>query len=110
MTSVLLLPPLAFLIILLVMLFLFRVSAALGFRGGEVTPGGRQAYACGEDVKDHHVRPDYTQFFAFAFFFTIMHVVAMMVATLPVGFMDISLVALAYIGSAIVAMSVLFRR
>ena len=31
------------------------------------------------------VQPDYGQFFPFAFFFTILHVVALMVATVPAG-------------------------
>jgi len=46
-------------------------------------PGKLKAYACGEDIPQTMVQPDYGQFFPFAFFFTILHVVALTVTTLP---------------------------
>ena len=78
----LLVPPVAFVIILATVLMLTAALAPLSFR--KRTDGtGREPYACGEDIPAHGIQPNYVQFFPFAFFFTIMHVVAMMVATVP---------------------------
>ena len=78
-------PPMAFAVILLAavrpvagVLSRLRASTAQAPR-----PGMTKPYACGEDVPDHMIQPDYGQFFPFAFFFTILHVVALMVTTVP---------------------------
>ncbi len=72
--------------------------------------GKGEAYACGEDVKNHRVRPEYTGFFSFAFFFTIMHVVALVVATMPTGQTGVIPLALAYVAVGAVGLFVLYRR
>ncbi len=36
------------------------------------TPGKLAPYACGEDMPSHLMQPDYSQFFPFAFFFTVI--------------------------------------
>ena len=41
------------------------------------------AYACGQRNVRNYVNPDYSQFFPIAFFFTIMHVLVLVVATAP---------------------------
>lgn len=68
------------------------------------------AWACGEDVKDHRSQPDYGPFFHFAFFFTVMHVVALIVATVPRGSLGGAGVAAGMIVTASVSLLVLFRR
>lgn len=113
MDNLLLLPPIAFAI----MLVLAGLNS-LGFRAlafktnkGKTPPGGKfKSYACGEDVPDARVQPDYGQFFPFAFFFTIMHVVALVVATVPRGSMTASGLAAAFLAVAAVGVYVLFRR
>lgn len=114
MADVLLLPPVAF----LVMLGLVSLHGA-GFRalGRRLHRGRRRPsaaalapYACGEDVGQQRVQPDYRQFFPFAFFFTIMHVVALIVTTLPTGVPAASALAAAFLVSAAVGVYVLFRR
>jgi hypothetical protein len=74
------------------------------------TAGATRSYACGEDVPDHRMQPDYAQFFPFAFFFTIMHVVALIVATVPRGSLAASGLAAAILLNAAVGVWVLFRR
>jgi len=81
--KVLLLPALAFLVILAVFLIQLFLMSRVAARGGAGVAGKCKAYACGEDVPDHKINPDYSQFFPFAFFFTIMHVVALVLATVP---------------------------
>ena len=74
-----------------------------------LTPGKFKAYACGEDVKDHRATPEYAQFFPFAFFFTIMHVIALIVATAPSGSVRISALAVLYLLAAVMGLFILFR-
>jgi len=86
-----------------------------GFRlkqpaGKQMPPGKTKAYACGEDVADHRAQPGYSQFFHFAFFFTIMHVVALVMTTVPAGVPVAAALAVAFIASAIVGLFILFRR
>ena len=85
MNTVLLLPALAFLVVLVIFLLQLLLMSRVAWRGKSDAPGKCKAYACGEDVPDHKINPDYSQFFPFAFFFTIMHVLALVVATVPAG-------------------------
>ena len=75
-------------------------------------PEGKfKAYACGEDMKENRVNPDYGQFFPFAFFFTIMHVVALIVATAPYVQEPSSLViAVLFLVAAGISLFVLIRK
>jgi NADH-quinone oxidoreductase subunit A len=71
--------------------------------------GGTKSYACGEDAATNLVQPDYGQFFPFAFFFTILHVMTLMVTSAPV--IDPQSIALAvfYVIGAVAALFILFR-
>lgn len=110
MNNWLLLPPLAFIVLLAVSLLLSLVSKSLAFRGGTSSAGKTKAYACGEDVECHRVQPDYSQFFPFAFFFTIMHVVALIVATVPAGTLKVTGIAVVYLLAALSGLFILFRK
>jgi NADH-quinone oxidoreductase subunit A len=113
MANLLVLPPIAF-VVMLVIVWLHEV----GYRifapkpaSDEAQPKGKLLpYACGEDVRDHRAQPDYGQFFPFAFFFAIMHVVALVVTTLPKGSPSASMLGAGFIVSAAVGVFVLFRR
>jgi len=109
MDYLLLLPPFAFIIILAVS---FAVS--LGFSRlalkSHGSLGKNKQYACGEDIPVQQVRPDYSQFFPFAIFFTIMHVVALISTTIPREFTSGYIIALVYIICALVGLLILFRR
>lgn len=108
--SILLTPPLAFIIVLAVSIFLLKVSSCFSARGKDTTGEGRKGYACGEDFSNHLIQPDYSQFFPFAFFFTILHVVALTIATVPVENMTTFAIAVVYIGGAVIGLSILLRR
>jgi len=99
-------PPVAFLILLVVVVFMMYLSKFMAAKG-TVSAGKEEAYASGEDFKVHKVQPDYSQFFPFAFFFTIMHVVALIVATVP---KEISLMAYVYVFVAVLSLLILFRK
>jgi hypothetical protein len=106
MENILLSPPIAFGILLVVFLLFSYVTKFMAPKG-TMSFGKGEAYAGGENVKSHKAQPDYRQFFPFAFFFTIMHVVVLIVATVPVSFSPISFV---YIGAALLALLILFRK
>jgi len=65
------------------------------------------AYACGELIDENKAQPDYSEFFKFVFFFTILHVIALVVATFPGGF---TYVSIAYLGVTVLALYMLLRR
>jgi NADH:ubiquinone oxidoreductase subunit 3 (subunit A) len=109
MDKILLLPPLTFLILLAVGYLLSLGLSGLAFKGHEA-PGKLEQYACGEDIPATHIKPDYSQFFPFAIFFTIMHVVALVVTTIPVEFSSAYALAAVFISSALVGLLILFRR
>ena len=77
-------PPVAFLV------FLF-IGYLIYVLGGRLAPklkkqGGKLAtYACGEDLPGVKLQFGYRLFFFIALFFTMMHVAALVIATLPSG-------------------------
>ena len=110
MNTWLLMPPAAFAVLLLIA-WLKYLGMALLRRGESWSdrPGKSKPYACGEDLGSHRVQPDYSQFFPFAFFFTIMHVAALMTATVPGG-SGACLFAALYLIGAVTGLFILFRR
>lgn len=92
--SALLLPPVAFCIILLVVWAKFAFMRALGPRANP-SPGKLKPYACGEEMAWGAMQPDYSQFFPVAVLFTVLHVSVLVVATLPHG--SGALMAVAYL-------------
>jgi len=106
MKDILLSPPIAFILLLLVFILLGFISKSMAPKG-TASVGKGEAYASGEDVKSHKAQPDYRQFFPFAFFFTIMHVVVLIVATVP---KEVSPLSFVYIFAALLALLILFRK
>ena len=106
MASFLLAPPVVFLIYL-VLAGLISVSSKWLAATGKDAPGKHKSYACGEEMPVNRAQPDYSQFFQFAFFFTIMHVIVLVVATDPAG---ISLMSGLYLTVTVVVLFMLFRR
>ena len=85
MSMYLLVPPVAFTLILIVVWALSTASGTLGFKRKGPRGALDKPYAGGEDVSKHRFQIDYGQFFPFAFFFTIMHVAVLTIATVPAG-------------------------
>ncbi len=102
-------PPVTFFIILF---FTVTVSLFLSFfayKSKTRSEGKCKPYACGEDLQKPRVQPDYGQFFPFAFFFTIMHVFALIITTAPLLAIRHSGNVLLYILAAVCGLLILFR-
>ena len=110
MAHLLLTPPVAFLIVLTAMLLFSRFLSTLSCRPTTHGEGEEKSYACGEDVPTNLMQPDYSQFFPFAFFFTILHVFTLIIATVPALTLGSFAIALIYILAAITGLVILFRR
>lgn len=110
MREILLSPPAAFLIVLVASALLSWLFSRLSLRRKGPVGDLDKAYACGEDVPSHLIQPDYTEFFPFAFFFTILHVVTLMIATVPMETISSFSIAVIYIIGAVTGLVILFRR
>ena len=105
--EILLSPPVAFLVFLL-------VFASVYWAGGRMAPKVRKAggkltsYACGEDIPGAKIQFGYRLFFMIALFFTMMHVAALVVATLPRG--PIVFFGLFYLGMIFLSVLALVTR
>lgn len=106
MENILLSPPVAFLLLLVIFVFFTYITKYMAPKG-TASSGKGEAYAGGENVKSHRAQPDYRQFFPFAFFFTIMHVVVLIIATVP-G--EVSYMSFVYLFVAVLALLILFRK
>ncbi|MBI4979164.1 MAG: hypothetical protein HZC28_16910 [Spirochaetes bacterium] len=78
--SFLLTPPVAFLIFVVLVYVMFLSGKLIAAKGSK-RDGKDEAYACGEEVKGGHPKVNYFQFFVFAMFFTIIHIVALIFGT-----------------------------
>lgn len=105
----LLFPPIAFVILLAAAIFLSALCSRLSFRKKDSSDESKKAYSCGEEFTGHMIQPDYSQFFPFAFFFTILHVVAMVVATIPSHTLDNFIIGVLYLFGAIIGLFILLK-
>lgn len=103
-------PPATFIIIFLLIWSLARLCRALSFRAKSQAAGTTTPYACGEATYNPLAHPDYSNFFQFAFFFTIAHVATLMISTAPAQSAETMVVALIYVQGVIVGLSVLLRK
>lgn len=111
MSNIFLTPPIAFTVMLVSALLISAAISLLSFKRKDKDIGGMmKSYACGEDVSTNLMQPDYSQFFPFAFFFTILHVVTLMVATVPAETIGSLIRASVYMLGAVAALLILFRR
>lgn len=109
-SELLLSPPVVFIVIMLAAVFFAYLLSKLALKPKNAPAGLTKEYSCGEDIKTHMIQPDYSQFFPFAFYFTILHVVALMAATVPVETLGIFVIAVVYVAGGIVGLFVLYRR
>ncbi len=111
MSKILLIPPAVFIIIFFTSWLLLKLFSRLSFHSsGEPSAGSRKAYACGEDNYCNTARPDYSSFFRFAFFFTLAHVAALIITTVPLENIRIFFMALIYIEAVIISLFILFKK
>ncbi|MDD5730583.1 MAG: hypothetical protein PHN57_05600 [Candidatus Omnitrophica bacterium] len=109
MNNWLLSPVATFSIILLTSLGLSYAFSGLAYKKRNAMGGMKKPYACGEDVSRARIHPDYSQFFPFAFFFTFLHVIALVITTVPTETFQTLFIAVIYILGAIVGLTILFR-
>ncbi len=104
-------PPIAFIIIVSAVIAVSWLCSKHTREAREKMPSGaKKAYACGEDFNGHLIQPDYSQFFPFAFFFTILHVVALVIATVPRESIETFSIAVVYVVGAIIGLFILLRQ
>lgn len=106
MHNVLLSPPVAFAVLLALSALLSVLFKRLAAHGRDYK-SKRDAYACGETMPENQGQPEYAQFFHFAFFFTVMHVTALMIAT---DVHSLSWGSLLYLMVSVLALFMLFRK
>lgn len=107
--SILLSPPLVFLFFLVLSLILTYFLTKIAFKPKEHTEGERKSYACGEDNYSPMVQIDYSQFFPFAFFFTIAHVATLIMCTVPTETVTTFIMAFVYLIGIFVSLLILLR-
>ncbi|MCL1816450.1 MAG: hypothetical protein FWG43_02465 [Clostridiales bacterium] len=109
MIQILLSPPITLSLFILLGLALSRWVAAYAPTGKD-SDRKLESYACGQRQVTHSVSPDYSQFFPYAFFFTIMHVLVLVVATAPALTLSELVLPLLYVASGLLALVIIFRR
>jgi len=102
-------PALAFICVFLFVFVISKMFSLLSFKGGVSGAGDKTPYACGEKNYDPMLQPNYSEFFPFAFFFTIAHVAVLMIATVVMGHRSVLILALLYIIAVVVGLRVLLR-
>jgi len=103
-------PPVAFIIMLTFTVLLSGLFAKLSFKPKKGLDASTTSYSCGEEGLTPFIQPDYGQFFPFAFFFTILHVTALIIATIPTETLGSLSIAVIYLAGAMTALFILFRR
>ena len=96
-------PPIAFLIFLLLGYLVYVFSKAQAPKP-RLEEGKLNTYACGENIQGKKVQYGY-HLFHFAFFFTVLHVAALVIATVPSG--SIALLGMVYLLVALIAVAIL---
>jgi len=97
--------------VLFTVLFLFFIIGSKFLSGyeskGEHGKHALEPYACGQRDVENYVNPDYSEFFSYAFIFTVVHILILVVATAP---RDVSVLPVVYIVSGILAILIAFKR
>ena len=73
--------------------------------GGKLAP-----YACGEDMPAQKFQVSYRLFFYAALFFTMMHVAALVIATIPAGSPALAVAGLFYLTMIVLSITALILR
>ncbi len=103
--SWLLSPPMALVVLALLIWLLLAWSGRLAAKG-KPSYGKGEPYACGQDVPTGRIQPSYG-FYPVAFFFTIIHVTALMLGTVPKDAVYWAIPLLLIVAAAI---AILFRK
>jgi NADH:ubiquinone oxidoreductase subunit 3 (subunit A) len=100
-------PPVIFIVFMLTGWLLLAGANRIAAKG-EDSQGKHMHYSCGEDLDVPSFNMNYHQFFRLALLFGILHIVALVIATIPVG-SDIRFLPVLYLVSAGIAMYILLE-
>ena len=103
-------PPVAFILMCLAVGIFMKICKPLAAKPSKDELDAKKAYACGEDTYNQKAQPDYSNFFAFAFFFTLAHVATLIVTTVPTQDFKNFVMAAIYISACATGLYMLFRR
>lgn len=103
-------PPAVFIVIFVVAWLLARLARGLAYKPRRHFKGERTSYACGEDTYNPMAQPDYSTFFAFAFFFTLAHVATLVMTTVPHETLSSFVMVVIYILGVVLGLSILLRK
>ncbi len=110
MSMLLFAPPIVFVLLLALVWALSAGSRPLSYQRKGPRGALDKPYAGGENIPSHRFQPDYSQFFPFAFFFTILHVVTLIVATSLARTLESFGIAVIYVLGVLLGLFILFRR
>lgn len=111
MNNMLLLPPLCFVIVFFTVWGIAKMSSMLAPKATH-EKGKEDSYACGEEYDEHHIEPDYSSFFRFAVFFTIIDVAGLTIATLAATNFSVGVAATAilYVVALSAVLAILYSK
>jgi NADH-quinone oxidoreductase subunit A len=109
MQNIFITPPVIVIFIAIIVTVVFLLLSKLAYKSGNNAKGKFKAYACGEEPSEERRKPSYTRFFPFAFFFTIMHVVVLLIATVPVNIKSSLGFVFLFIVISFISIPILFR-
>jgi NADH-quinone oxidoreductase subunit A len=99
-------PVVAFVVFLIIGYLLYRLGGAICIK--PKPEGGKlESYACGENIPGAKLQQTYALFYI-AFFFTILHVTALVIVLMPGG--NIALIGIGYLIVMLISVAVLLLR
>jgi NADH:ubiquinone oxidoreductase subunit 3 (subunit A) len=99
-------PVIAFVIFTLTIYLLYLKGERAAAERKFMRDGRAKTYACGEDMKGLRPQVSYREFFMFAMFFTIIHITALVLATVTEG---VALLAVLYLVIISIGLFILVR-
>lgn len=109
MQRLLLEPPVAFIVLFFVIFIFSKALSKISFKAEKGSEGSRKSYACGEPNYNNMAQPDYSEFFPFAFFFTLAHVAALIMTTVPMQTVQTFGLAILYVAASVLGLYILLR-
>ncbi len=101
-------PPILFAIFISLGGLMLGVGKLISAKGKE-NPAKFIHYSCGEDLETPHLELNYHAFFRLALLFGILHIVVLVISTIPAK-MDMKILSVIYIVGAAVSILILLER
>lgn len=103
-------PAVVFMLIFCVAWAVNRLLRPLAYVNKNPSKASREPYACGEPGFREIARPDYSTFFVYAFFFTLAHVAALVMTTVPRETLFVFVLACVYLATVVLSLYILLRK